>query len=90
MSEKPKTVKKKKKWGKVYEYTPIARTGILDGDLAKEIEKEVKKGSFQTPSQLATKYGIKVSLAKKILREFEEKKVLTAVYDRQDNRIYTK
>ena len=68
MSEK-KTVKKKKRWGKVYEYQPNIRDIVLTEDQLKEIEAELKKSNVYTPQSLANKFNIKVSLAKKILNK---------------------
>ena len=79
MSERT-VVKKKKKWGKIYEYSPKVRASVLSDDQIKEISKELKKTKGMTPQALAIKFDIKVSMAKKILRQMAEKGDLTIDY----------
>jgi len=43
------------------------------------IAKDVKKMRCITPYLIATKYGIKISLAKKVLRELSERNVIKLV-----------
>lgn len=90
MSEPKKTVKKKKRWGKIYEYTPTTRASVLTKDLVKEIEGEIKKTNSLTPQYLAKKHNIKVSLAKKILERMTQKGTLEKSYSKSKNVIYTK
>ncbi len=84
------TVKKKKRWGKIYEYTPVVRASVLDDDLRKEIEGELKKAGTYTPQSLAKKFDIKVSLAKKNLALHAEQEKLTKVHSKSKYQIYTK
>ena len=79
MSERT-VVKKKKKWGKIYEYSPKVRASVLSDDQIKEISKELKKTKGMTPQALAINFDIKVSMAKKILRQMAEKGDLTIDY----------
>ncbi len=72
MSERKVAVKKKKKWGKTYEYVPVVRSMTLDEEKMAEIEKELKNLKPTTPESFANKYGIKVSLAKLILKKYAE------------------
>ncbi len=84
-------VKKKKRWGKVYQWTPIVRSAGLDEEKAKDIEKELTKGKGPfTPQALAQKYSIKVSLAKKILKDFVDNDKLQVVYESSKHKIYGK
>lgn len=84
-------VKKKKRWGKVYAYTPVKRSGILSEEVAKDIEKELKKNNVvTTPSMLAQRFNIKVSLAKQILESFSEDGNLNKVFQHSKYKIYTK
>lgn len=89
-AERKTTVKKKKKWGKIYEYTPTIRASILDEDLIKEIEAELKKPGVHTPQSLAKKFEVKVSLAKKILAQYADEDKLEKVHSRSKYQIYTK
>ena len=61
------TVKKKKRWGKIYEYTPTIRASILDEDSSKEIESELKKllpSLLQQPSSSTSSSSVKIGLLK--------------------------
>jgi len=89
MSERT-VVKKKKKWGKVYEYSPQIRASVLTEELAEEIQKDIKKATGITPQALATKHGIKVSLAKQILESMATKGELEMVHSNGKNKIYSK
>ncbi|OLS22742.1 MAG: hypothetical protein HeimC2_28900 [Candidatus Heimdallarchaeota archaeon LC_2] len=84
------TVKKKKRWGKIYEYTPLVRASVLDEELVKEIEGELNKPGTFTPQSIAKKFDIKVSLAKKILAHYVEQDKLTKVHSKSKYQIYTK
>lgn len=88
MSES-RVVKKKKKWGKVYTYTPIKRKSILTPELAEEIEKDLKKPAVTTPRLFAIKHGITVSLAKKILNQKAEEGKITLSHSTAKNQIFT-
>lgn len=88
MSES-RTIKKKKRWGKIYEYTPTVRLSVLTPELAEEIQKELENTSGVTPQSLALKHGIKVSLAKKILQKMVKKGKLKLVHSNSKNKIYS-
>lgn len=88
MSES-RVVKKKKKWGKVYTYTPIKRKTVLTPELAEEIEKDLNKPSVTTPILFAIKHGITVSLAKRILREKAKEGKITLTHSTAKNQIYS-
>jgi ribosomal protein S25 len=81
MSTGEKRTKKKRRWGKVFEYTSYERS-LLVGDeynaLFKEIvtEYEKRKTIVVTPQELAAKHDIRVSVAKQILTDLEEKNQL--------------
>ncbi|MHA2033126.1 MAG: hypothetical protein ACW99Q_27475 [Candidatus Kariarchaeaceae archaeon] len=89
MSERT-IVKKKKKWGKIFEYEPIVRTSVLTKELADEIGKEIAKANGLTPQSLAQKFRIKVSLAKEILSKMAEKGDIKLVHSNGKNQIYAK
>lgn len=88
MSEK-KTVKKKKRWGKVYEYQPNIRDIVLTEDQLKEIEAELKKNNVYTPQALAHKFNIKVSLAKKILNKQVEMGKYNEIKSTSKSQVYS-
>lgn len=88
MSEGPKVVKKKKKWGKVYTYTPIKRSPVLSKEQAAEIEKDLNKPYVTTATQFAQKHSITVGLAKKILRDAAENGKFTEAHKTAKNEIY--
>ena len=82
-------VKKKKRWGKIYQYTPTVRDTTLDEEKSKEIEDDLKKpNSIFTPVSLGQKHNIKVSLAKKILAMYEEDGKLTKEFDSAGHKMY--
>lgn len=87
MSER-KTVKKKKKWGKVYEYTPLKREIVLTDEMKGEIEKDLKNLRPTTPESFASKHNIKVSLAKQILNDQVDEGNLTLVHSGPKTAIY--
>ena len=84
-----KVVKKKKKWGKVYTYTPTKRDSILTKEKAEEIETDLKKAYVTTPNMFAMKHGITISLAKKILKENSEKGKFELAHKTAKNQIYS-
>jgi len=81
MSTTEKRTKKKRRWGKVFEYTSYERSLLVGdeyNDLLKELtaEYEKRKSIVVTPQELAAKRDIRVSVAKQLLTELEEKKKL--------------
>ncbi len=71
-----KRVRKKRRWGKVFEYTSYQRKvpyGDELKDLRSKIEQEVKKTRVITPQELAAKHDVRVSYIKTILNELAEK-----------------
>jgi ribosomal protein S25 len=88
MSERG-TVKKKKRWGRVYESQSLIRGVRLDQDKADEIAKDIKNSKVVTPQSLSQKHTIRVSLARKILRQMEEDGKITLKYKNGAEEIYT-
>ena len=88
MVEESRTIKAKKKYGKVWEHQSVKRSVMLDADSIEEIEKYFKGSKVITPQDLANKQGIRVSLAKKILRTYEEEGVIELVHSQGANLIY--
>ena len=89
MSESTGVVRKKKKWGKVYEYTPVYRKATLDEETMAEVKKELKRLRPTTPESFASKYNIKVSVAKKILEDQVAEGKLKKVHKGQLTTIYS-
>ncbi|MCY3411137.1 MAG: hypothetical protein INQ03_05805 [Candidatus Heimdallarchaeota archaeon] len=81
-------VKKKKKWGKIYSYTPVKRSKILTEEMAAEIEKDLKKPNVTTAIQFAQKHNVTVGLAKSILNEAVKDGKLTLVHSTSKTKIY--
>ncbi len=57
-------------------------------ELEEEIRKYVKKAKTVTPQSLASKYGIRISVAKKLLRVFEKEGLVVCVDGYSKLRIY--
>ena len=81
MSTSEKRTKKKRRWGKVFEYTSYERSLLIGSeydDLLKELaaEYEKRKTLVVTPQELAAKRDIRVSVAKQLLNDLEEKNKL--------------
>jgi ribosomal protein S25 len=68
-SREKKVVRKKKKFGLVVEFVPNERDLIPDDETKKRIDGEISHAKGLTPAYLAEKYNIRVSTAKRILKE---------------------
>jgi len=84
-----KVVRKKKKFGLVVEFTPTFRDLLADEDTMKKIDAELKRAKGITPAYLADKYNIRVSTAKKILREAEANNVVEAITKSRRTVVYS-
>ncbi len=78
LKEREKAKKKEEKVQKV------VREFLVDDDLRKKIEKEIVKMPCITPSAIAMKYNIRISTAKRLLRELNSKGLIRLV-DRSPN-----
>ncbi|MHA2225120.1 MAG: hypothetical protein ACXAC8_07940 [Candidatus Hodarchaeales archaeon] len=96
MSFTDKRVKKKRRWGKVFEYSSYERSLPVDEDytqLLKELEDEYSKkktGVVVTAQDIAVKHDIRVSIAKRILTDLEEKKILNEAFSNRRLKVYVK
>jgi len=95
MSSPDKRVRKKRRWGKVFEYTSYERTLLVGDDYDKmlsDLEKEyAKKKNFMiTPNELAARNDIRVSIAKQLLSDLEEKKLIKKTDSNNRLKIYIK
>lgn len=87
MSQKVK-VRKKKKYGKVYEYEPIIRDAFISDELRARLEKEIPKMKIISPTEVALKNNIKISTAKDFLEELEQKGLIKLAVKNRRTRIY--
>ena len=84
-----KVVRKKKKFGLVVEFTPTIRDLTPDEDTKKKINDELKRAKGVTPAYLAQKYNIRVSTAKKILREAEANNLVQGIIKSRRTKVYS-
>ena len=69
LAERRGTRKVRKRFGRVKEHFPYERALLVSDEVQKSMEKEIPKISVVTPTFVAEKYGIRVSVAKKVLEE---------------------
>lgn len=95
MSISDKRTRKKRRWGRIFEYTSYERS-LLVGDEYKELLKELeedyskRKTVVVTPQEIAAKRDIRVSVAKQLLDDLEEKTILKKILSNRRLKIYTK
>ena len=95
MSFTDKRVRKKRRWGKVFEYSSYERK-LLVGDEYKEVLKELeedyskRKNIVVTPQEIAAKRDIRVSVAKQLLDDLEKKKILKQASSNRRLTVYVK
>ena len=82
-------VRKKKRWGKVVEFTPVERDLHASEETRKKIIKEALKARAITPQELADKYQIRVSTAKNILAELANEGKLTILASSRRVKVYS-
>ena len=95
MSVIDKKVRKKRRWGKVFEYNSYERllpVGKEYEDILNELVKEYskKKSILVTPQEIAAKRDIRVSVAKHLLDDLTEKKILKQEHSFKRLKIYTR
>ena len=76
LAERRGTRKVRKRFGRVKEHFPYERALLISDEVQKSMEKEIPKMSVITPTFVAEKYGIRVSVAKKVLEEMTSKGIL--------------
>ncbi len=89
MSERTGVVRKKKRWGKTYEYTPISRKAVLDEETLEEVKKDLKRLKPTTAESFANKHGIRVGLAKRILEDHVAEGKIKRLHKGQITNIYS-
>ncbi|UCE12427.1 MAG: hypothetical protein JSV04_09540 [Candidatus Heimdallarchaeota archaeon] len=95
MSVSEKRVRKKRRWGKIFEYSSYERNYPVGDEymgLLKELEEDYSKRKtvVVTPQEIASKRDIRVSVAKQLLEDLEEKKVLKKAVSNRRLRVYVK
>ena len=84
-----KVVRKKKKFGLVFEFIPVIRNLEPDEDTKKKIDGELARAKGVTPAYLADKYNIRVSTAKRILREAEASNIVKRISKSKRTSVYS-
>jgi len=82
------SLKKKETEKKGYE--TLRRALVISEEQKREMEKEIPTMKVITPSVVAQKYGIRVSIAKAILAELEARKLIKRVTGTGRFKLYTK
>ena len=76
MAERKGSRKVRKRFGRIREHFPYERALLISDEVQKSMEKEIPKMSVLTPTLVAEKYSIRVSVAKKVLEEMTSKGIL--------------
>ena len=84
-----RVVRKKKKFGLVIEFVPVIRELFPDEATKKKIDEELTKAKGITPAYIADKFNIRVSTAKKILREAEENNIVKIITSSRRTKVYS-
>ncbi len=84
-----KVVRKKKKFGLVFEFIPVIRDLSPDEETKKKIDGELSRAKGVTPAYLADKYNIRVSAAKRILREAEANNIIKCISKSKRTSVYS-
>lgn len=66
----------------------IVREVEVEPQLLEQIKKDVVRSSYVTPQSLALKYNVRVSVARKLLRDFEKEGLVVYVDGNSRIRIY--
>jgi small subunit ribosomal protein S25e len=76
LAERKGSRKVRKKFGKIREHFPYERALLISDEVQKSMEKEIPRMPVVTPTFIAEKYGIRVSIAKKVLEEMVSKGII--------------
>ncbi len=95
MSHIDKRTRKKRRWGRVFEYSSYERQLVVGEEykeLVKELSKEYtkRKTVVVTPQEIASKRDIRVSVAKRLLSELVEKQILKLSFSNRRLCVYEK
>jgi ribosomal protein S25 len=88
-------VRKKRRWGKVFEYTSYERSLLVGEEYNKVLEELIaeygkRKNAVVTPQEIAARHDIRVSVAKQLLAELEEKNILKKSFSNRRIKVYEK
>ncbi|MFX0169302.1 MAG: hypothetical protein ACFE89_08125 [Candidatus Hodarchaeota archaeon] len=75
---------------KTSRHEAIRRELIISEEQKQEMEKEIPTMRVITPSAIAQKYGVRVSIAKAVLTELESKGLIRQVASEGKFRLYSK
>lgn len=81
-------VRKKRKWGKSFEYTSHSRQLNLDSGSQETVENEIVKMRAITPSMIASRYDIRASTAKQLLQDMSRRGKLRLIIDTRRLKVY--
>ena len=81
---------KKKEETKSRSHEAVRRELIISEEQKQEMEKEIPTMRVITPSSIAQKYGVRVSIAKAVLTELEMKGLIHRVTSEGKFRLYSK
>lgn len=84
-----KVVRKKKKFGLVFEFSPLIRDLTPDDETKKKIEGEISRARGITPAYIADKYNIRVSAAKAMLKDAEANNIVKRVSKSKRTSVYS-
>ena len=84
-----KVIRKKKKFGLVFEFTPVIRDLTPDEETMKKINAELSRAKGVTPEYLAVKVNVRASTAKKILREAEANNIIKRISKSRRTTVYS-
>lgn len=92
--KKKKPIKRRKKPKRKVEVKKLelqknVREVVVTNKLTTQIEKEAVKMNYVTPYVIATKYNIRISIAKNILKNLSQKGILEKVSSNRRTIIYT-
>ncbi|MHA1680728.1 MAG: hypothetical protein ACTSUE_06955 [Promethearchaeota archaeon] len=74
-------------YGKSRSVNTIRRDLFISKEVRENIEKAIPKMKYITPTELSSKFGIKISSAKEFLREMEKKHVVKQYEHVKSNRL---
>ena len=96
MVKKSKPLSKRKTEGSTKEeergkrHEAVRRALIISEEQKQEMEKEIPNMKVITPSTIAQKFGIRVSIAKAVLNELVERKLIRKIITGGKLKLYTK
>lgn len=84
------TQQKKKKWSKDKVKEKIENQNFIDIKLYERIVKEISKDKLITPNMLTSRFRISCSLAKKLLIDLSERKMIKMIKFSSKQSLFTK